>query len=276
MKLSVQSIITNKYVLYLISFLSLLQLFMYIYHNNLDAIIVFILISYVTYTFTNNMTLIFLTPLLILRVTSLFSIEGFEENNKNTKSGSKETDDKSTERKKITSGDQSNELIDLVSADETDHTTTTQPTVVDAFSKNTKKTTTKNSKKIENYDNSNLASSMSSYDTPSSQSKETSNKSNTNKDNNKPNLHEDDSKDPTQINYASTLHSNLKYYNDLLGKDGISKMSAHTKDLLDQQAQLGKSIEQFAPLMEKLVPFVTQASTALNNLNINQPPPPPK
>jgi hypothetical protein len=212
------------------------------------------------------MTLIFLAPLLILSITSLFSIEGFEENNTHDKSNSKdEAHEKSQERKKNTN-DQSTELIDMVSADENENPTTT----VDAFSKNTTETkhTTKKPKKIENYDNSTLSASMSSFDKPST---ETSTKGNRKKDN-KPGSQEDDSKDPTQINYASTLHSNLKYYNDLLGKDGISKMSAHTKDLLDQQAQLGKSIEQFAPLMEKLVPFVTQATSALNTLNITQPP----
>ena len=89
MKLSIHSILTNKYLLYIISFLSLVQLFIYIYQNQIDSIIVFMLISYVVYKFTNNMTLIFLIPIVILRVTSLFKIEGFEEEEE-SKDGDKE------------------------------------------------------------------------------------------------------------------------------------------------------------------------------------------
>ena len=85
MNLLINSIITNKYVLYLISFLSLLQLFMYITHNELDSVIIYILIAYIVYTFTKNMIFILGIPLLILRFTKLFTIEGFGKQDDSTK-----------------------------------------------------------------------------------------------------------------------------------------------------------------------------------------------
>ena len=265
MKLSIQSIITNKYVLYLISFLSLLQLFTYIFRNQLDAIIVFMLISYIVYTFTNNMTLIFGVPLFILRIATMFSVEGFEEE---TKDGSKTSD------KPPPSKDQSDSLNPpslLTEADKPkkDANVKTPPdstTPTDTPSKPSKNVDafSKHESKIENYDNTTLSASMGDYD--SAEQRIPSAKERVKK----PELIQDDPNDPNKINYASTLQSNLKYYNDILGTDGISKMTSHTKDLLEQQTQLGKSIEQFAPLMKQLVPFVTNATEALNSLNIKQ------
>jgi hypothetical protein len=272
MKLSIQSIITNKYVLYLISFLSLLQLFTYIFRNQLDAIIVFMLISYIVYTFTNNMTLIFGVPLFILRIATMFSVEGFEEEEKEEET----KDGFNTAKKQQKIHQLDTEPLSLQTEDETpnkdatvkkllDSTTTTltdtpskPPKNIDAFSKKDSKS------KIENYDNSTLNASMSDYGSGEQRIPSTKERVK------KPELIQDDPNDPNKINYASTLHSNLKYYNDILGTDGISKMTSHTKDLLEQQTQLGKSIEQFAPLMKQLVPFVTNATEALNTLNIKQ------
>ena len=271
MKFSIHSIITNKYILYIISFLSLLQLFTYIYQNQLDSIIVFMLISYIVYTFTNNMTLIFLIPLVILRITSWFKIEGFETDNPgdttetqstdmntdvdNSTNSKKKDDNKSKSSSSTTNND--NIIPDFESPP------ISEPTV-DAFSKNRKGGSLT---KIENYDNSNLNASMSIYNTNNPETIPPNNKSTTNKSRNKDSsdLYES-SNDPNKINYATTLHSNLKYYNDVLGSDGISKMTEHTKELLEQQAQLGKSIAQFAPLMDQIGPFITNATNALDKL----------
>lgn len=272
MKLSIHSILTNKYVLYIISFLSLVQLFIYIYQNQIDSIIVFMLISYVVYKFTNNMTLIFLIPIVILRVTSLFKIEGFEEEEE-SKDGDKEepmtdnhkansTNSKNTDDKDTTSND--NMLSDLETPS-IPEPTPPKPTV-DAFSKNGKSGGGGSHKKIENYDNSNLNASMSSY-TTNNQEPSPKNKTNSKSRNKESSELYESSNDPNKINYASTLHSNLKYYNDVLGSEGMSKMTSHTKELLEQQAQLGKSIEQFAPLMDQLLPFVNKATLALDKLN---------
>lgn len=70
-----------------------------------------------------------------------------------------------------------------------------------------------------------------------------------------------------RINYADTLVTNIKSYRDLLGTDGFSKMTQDTKELLRQQDELGKSIKQFAPIIDKMTPFLSQASGFLNKLD---------
>ena len=70
-----------------------------------------------------------------------------------------------------------------------------------------------------------------------------------------------------KINYADTLVSNMKSYRDILGNDGFAKMTEDTKELLKQQEELGKSIKQFAPIIDKMTPFLSQASGFLNKLD---------
>jgi len=70
-----------------------------------------------------------------------------------------------------------------------------------------------------------------------------------------------------RVNYADTLVTNIKSYRDLLGTDGFSKMTEDTKELLRQQDELGKSIKQFAPIIDKMTPFLSQASGFLNKLD---------
>ena len=69
-----------------------------------------------------------------------------------------------------------------------------------------------------------------------------------------------------RINYASTLSSNIQSYRDILGKDAFMKMTEDTKELLKQQDELGKSIRQFTPIIEKMTPFLSQATGLLNRL----------
>jgi len=82
-------------------------------------------------------------------------------------------------------------------------------------------------------------------------------------------IKEDSSAETTsnRINYADTLVTNIKSYRDLLGTDGFSKMTQDTKELLRQQDELGKSIKQFAPIIDKMTPFLSQASGFLNKLD---------
>jgi hypothetical protein len=71
-----------------------------------------------------------------------------------------------------------------------------------------------------------------------------------------------------RINYADTLVNNIQSYREMLGTDGFAKMTKDTQELLRQQDELGKSIQQFAPIIEKMTPFLTQASGILNKLDV--------
>jgi hypothetical protein len=52
-----------------------------------------------------------------------------------------------------------------------------------------------------------------------------------------------------RIDYASTIKTNYKDLNELLGEGGIESLTNQTKDLLQQQTKLAKAMQGISPLM---------------------------
>ena len=246
MKLSIHYILTNTYVLYLISLLSLLQLFTYIYRNKMDSAIVYVLMTYIVYTFTTNMILILGIPLLITRFIALFSIEGF-----------KDKDSKEEETKLQTSNlAEEVDLIEPVSDQDL-----SEPHVGED-----------NLETLDNMDNNQLESidnlNPSDYEQTTSDDLPNKKSKHLPKSDNK--VRPKPSKvSGNKVNYATTYMSNLKKYNDILGKDGLFKMTEHTKDLMQQQNQLGESIAKIVPLIQQMTPFLKTAGSLFTSNNIS-------
>ena len=252
------SIITNKYVLYLISFLSLLQLFTFIYRNQLDFIIVYMLIAYIVFTFTRNMILILGIPLFILRLSSVFTIEGFEEEEEETKENGKDKQKPKNDKKpksttKVAATPPSSSVTSIHNEPilpEDPSSSSSIENENDAFGDMDQL----HSSNLESIDNLNPAD----FETVSSETPTNSNSNKKSKDSKK-------SKTPkNKINYASNYMSNLKKYNNLLGNDGIYKMTEHTKELMQQQNQLGESIAKIVPLIQQMTPFLKTAGNLFN------------
>jgi len=66
---SLDNLFNNIYFLYFVAFLAVFNVFAYIIMNNFNAIILFILVGYITYLFSKNMAIVLLVALLI---TNLF------------------------------------------------------------------------------------------------------------------------------------------------------------------------------------------------------------
>ena len=81
---SLDNLFNNIYFLYFVAFLAVFNVFAYIIMNNFNAIILFILVGYITYLFSKNMAIVLLVALLL---TNLFMSsknnrmgrEGFQE-----------------------------------------------------------------------------------------------------------------------------------------------------------------------------------------------------
>ena len=94
MAMSVQKtmnkVLTNKYVLYLVLFLSVTNILGYMAVGNFNSVILFILIAFLTQYFSKNMTIVLLSAMFgtsILYVTHNFGIklkEGMETTNKSS------------------------------------------------------------------------------------------------------------------------------------------------------------------------------------------------
>lgn len=62
--MTLNTLLKNKNVLYVVSFLALTNVFSYLISNNVDALIYFILIGYITTYFSKNMIIVLVTPML--------------------------------------------------------------------------------------------------------------------------------------------------------------------------------------------------------------------
>ena len=78
---TISKILTNKYVLYFIAFLSLTNILGYMISGNINHVIVFILVGVIMTYFSKNMAIVLLVSLLMANLFSInitFSKEGFE------------------------------------------------------------------------------------------------------------------------------------------------------------------------------------------------------
>ena len=66
---TLDNLFNNIYFLYFVAFLAVFNVFAYIIMNNFNAIILFILVGYITYLFSKNMAIVLLVALLL---TNLF------------------------------------------------------------------------------------------------------------------------------------------------------------------------------------------------------------
>jgi uncharacterized membrane protein YciS (DUF1049 family) len=64
----INPLLNNKYVLYIVAFISLLVVFGYMVMGNLNAVIFFLLVAYLTRCFSGNMIVVLLVPLFLTNV----------------------------------------------------------------------------------------------------------------------------------------------------------------------------------------------------------------
>lgn len=117
------TLLKNKNVLYVISFLALTNVFSYLISNNIDALIYFILIGYITTYFSKNMIIILLVPMLFtnffmgIRFATNIRREGMANQNANnsntaTDSSTSNTSNSSNNEKKDDKPSNTNSKID--------------------------------------------------------------------------------------------------------------------------------------------------------------------
>ena len=62
---------------------------------------------------------------------------------------------------------------------------------------------------------------------------------------------EDEIEDASRVDYAATMEQAYDNLNKMLGEGGMKNLTKDTQGLMDQQKQLMKQLEDFAPLMEQ-------------------------
>jgi len=246
---SFSKMLENKYVLYFVLFLTLINLLGYMMLGNFNAIIFFVLAAFLTSNFSKNMIVVLSVPLIL---TSIFMVgkavkEGFEEM-KPLDERMKDIDKQIKDKK-----DMVDELIKAgVSTDDDKKKLKDLNIEIEKLIKEREKLLMeKNEKKP---------------------------------DEKKP----DDKKDakPTEtmstmykkenrIDYASTVEDAYDDLNKILGGNGIKQLTDDTQNLMKQQLQLADAMKGMTPLMEQaqnlLQGFDMKSLSSLAGLTKNTP-----
>jgi hypothetical protein len=224
---SFSKMLENKYVLYFVLFLTLINLLGYMMLGNFNAIIFFILAAFLTANFSKNMIVVLSIPLIL---TSVFMVgkavkEGFEEM-KPLDDRMKDIDKQIKEKK-----DKVDELIKAgVNTDDDKKKLTDLNNEIDDLNKQREKLLSeKNEKKDDKKDDK----------TDDTKNEKTAEKMST--------MY----KKENRIDYASTVEDAYDDLNKILGGNGIKQLTDDTQNLMKQQMQLADAMKSMTPLMEQ-------------------------
>jgi hypothetical protein len=68
------------------------------------------------------------------------------------------------------------------------------------------------------------------------------------------------------IDYASTIEDAYDQLNNILGSDGIKRLTGDTQKLMQQQMQLAESMKQMEPMIQGMGPMMEQAKGLLEGM----------
>ena len=229
----------NKYVLYFVLFLAVTNLLGYMILGNINAVIFFILVGFLTSNFTQNMIVVLSIPLIL---TSILMVgkkvkEGFS-----TSGGSGEV--------KPPTLLEINENIKKVQ----DELTTLQQNKSPSDADKTKMEDLQ--KKLDNLTNIKKTMEKSEVVPPAAQSPSTGDV-----EPQKPEQMTTMYKKNNRIDYASTIEDAYDDLDKILGGDGIKRLTDDTQKLMQQQLQLADAMKSMTPLME-------QAKSLLNGFDM--------
>ena len=73
----------------------------------------------------------------------------------------------------------------------------------------------------------------------------------------------------SKIDYAATVESAYDDLNNILGSDGIKRLTSDTQGLMKQQMELAKSMEAMTPLIEGIMPMAEKAQKMMESMDNN-------
>ena len=71
------------------------------------------------------------------------------------------------------------------------------------------------------------------------------------------------------IDYASTIEDAYEELNNIIGGDGIKKLTQDTQGLMNQQLQLAEAMKGMGPLIKGMAPIMKQAEGLLGGMKEN-------
>jgi|694.fasta_scaffold17959_9 hypothetical protein len=215
---AVSKFLTNKLVLNIIVALALFNVIGYLVIGNINAVLYFIVFAVLIRYFSKNMIIILGVPLVLVNLLVMKGniMEGMENNT------DKQNETKNANEKKT---DENQNKIDKLVKD----------------NKNKPDTKTSQGLIMTNID-SNTDSQENPAQTTSGEQQgfETGRKKNRGYD----------------IDYATTIEDAYDELNNILGSDGIQRLTSDTQSLMKQQMQLAEAMKGMSPVIKQIAPMV--------------------
>lgn len=212
MKLSkiTNNVLHNKYVLYFVLFLSMANILGYMVLGKLTPVLFFVIVAYLIYNFSKNMIIVLGSALLLTNVLMVGNA---------VKEGFEASNDKKEDKK----DDKNTATIDDKDKDkDKDRSKTSVTDPLSSIKTLMEKDESNDSKKTE---------STSSTPEPKKDEGMTN-------------------KRQSKLDYAATVENAYGDLNNLLGGDGIKRLTQDTQTLMTQQVQLADAMKSMSPLME--------------------------
>jgi hypothetical protein len=253
-KKNLSKMLENKYVLYFVFILAIINLFGYMITGNFNSIIFFVLVGFLTTFFSKNMILILTVPLVLTSV--LMVGKTVKESFKNASENDSVVDVEDA-KKKVEKFD---EMIDIIYGE--------VKKLKDEKSKLNKERKYDEAEKVnreikvKNEMIDDLIMKKSRYERIIEESKKKK-KEKMSTMYNKPN----------RIDYAATVEDAYDDLNKILGGNGIKQLTDDTQKLMQQQLQLADAMKSMSPLMEQakglLQGFDLKNLSSLTNVSKN-------
>ena len=215
---NVSKFLTNKLVLNIIALLALFNIIGYIVLGNINAVLYYIILAVLIRYFSKNMIVVLGIPLILVNLLAMKGniMEGMENNNDKEN----ENDNKNNIK---TNEDQKND---------------------DKLVKNNKsKLDPKTSQGLI------MTNINSDVKTEENAAQTTNGKQQGFESGRKKNR-------GNEIDYASTIEDAYDELNNILGSDGIQRLTSDTQNLMKQQMQLAEAMNGMTPVMQQIVPMV--------------------
>jgi len=216
---SVSKVLTNKYFLYFILFLAVTNILGYMVTGNIAAMVFFALVAYITHRFTKNMAIVLGIALFVT---------GFLMIGKTVKEGL-ENQQKEEVKEKVADAKQTVKTNSPLSTDAHTALTTAANSIAAAAPAASAQATA-----------APVSASTSATSATTSPATSTATTSTEGLINNK----------KPRIDYATTLEEAYGDLNNILGGDGIKRLTDDTQRLMTQQLQLADAMKSMSPLLE--------------------------
>lgn len=232
-KALITKFLTNKMVLNIVSFLALFNVIGYAIIGNVKLVVYFIVFAVLIRYFSKNMTIVLGIPLLLINLFALKGsvIEGMKNSNDNTKNNTNKNKNNTNSNTNKTDSGNTNKNKNK------QDTRTSQGLVMSAV--------------VDAADAADVKDNAAQITGGDQQGFESGRRKNKG----------------YEIDYATTIENAYDELNNILGGDGIKRLTSDTQNLMKQQMQLAEAMKGMGPVIQQIQPMVENLKGMMGSMD---------